>query len=82
MMAVGVLQLSVASILDNEDFELNCPQMKIDSEEVKKLLEVSSSDDRSQDVFVKFAVVLHDKLEALATPSSSVKLMSTQRRQL
>ena len=53
--AAGVVGASFVSMLVDKDFDLNTPLTKITRESAKKLLEVSSVDERSQDAFVKFA---------------------------
>ena len=80
-MAAGVVRAAIAAILEDRDFVLNTPRMITAKETAKKLIEASTADDHSQDTFVKFALSLDHKLDALATPSSSKKL-STQRKQL
>ena len=80
-MAAGVVRAAIAAILEDRDFVLNTPRMITAKETAKKLIEASTADDHRQDTFVKFALSLDHKLDALATPSSSKKL-STQRKQL
>ena len=80
MAAASIVRASIASILEDRDFNLSTPRM-VTAKETAKLIDASIADDHSKDTFVRFALKLNQKLESLATPNSSKKL-STQRRQL
>ena len=81
-MATDVVKAAILSILQDKDFDLQTPRMKIARESAQKMLDVISGENKSaRDAFTRFATRLNKRLEALATPSGCKKL-STQKQRL
>ena len=82
-MATDAVKSAISSILQDKDFDLQEPRMKIARECAQKVLDAISGENMSaaRDAFTTFATRLNEKLEALATPSSC-KQLSTQKQRL
>ena len=81
-MATDIVQKAISAILQDEDFDLNCPRMKEARESAHAMLDAISGDNHyARDTFARFAKRLYEKLEALATPTSG-KTLSTQKQHL
>ena len=81
-MATGVVKSAISSILQDKDFDLEAPRMKIARESAQRVLDVTSGKNTSaKEVFAKFATRLKERLEALASPHNC-KQLSTQKQRL
>ena len=79
-MATDTVKSAISSILQDKDFDLQAPRMKIARECAQKVLDaISGKNMITRDAFTTFVTRLNEKLEALATPSSC-KQLSTQKQ--
>ena len=80
-MSTGVDKSAISSILWDKDFDLKTLRMKIARESAHKVLDAILSDNQSANDTFTLLPRLSEKLEALATPTSS-KRLSTQKQRL
>ncbi len=72
--AVLAVRAAIAALLEDEDFLLETPRMKVDRETAKELLHKSEGGpDTLLECFQEFSTNLYGKLEQLATSSTSSK---------
>lgn len=81
-MATDVVRLAISSILQDKDFDLEAPRMKIARESAQKVLDATSGENASaKEAFAKFATRLKERLKVPASPHNC-KQLSTQKQRL
>ncbi len=83
--ALLAVRAAVAALLEDEDFLLETPRMKVARESAKELLHKSEGGPDTLlllECFQEFSTKLYEKLEQLATSSTNSKRISTQKEQL
>lgn len=81
MSASGIVEEAISTILQDKDFDLKTPRMKLARESAQTVLDAISGDGKNAEVFARFAATLNGKLKALAT-LSGCKTLSAQRQHM